>query len=126
MGDRVAILRDGVLEQLGTPLELYERPVNVFVAGFIGSPAMNLVDATIEVESDTWFARFGDARLRFRIDRRERGPAWRRSPGVDVRLGVAPRTSGATARGRSSCAWSGPSRSARRRSRTSTPAASGR
>ena len=45
MGDRVAILRDGVLEQLGTPLELYDAPVNTFVAGFIGSPAMNLVDA---------------------------------------------------------------------------------
>src|ERR1700716_2980035 len=47
MGDRVAILRDGALEQIGTPLELYERPVNVFVAGFIGSPAMNFVTADL-------------------------------------------------------------------------------
>ena len=43
MGDRIAVLRDGVLQQVGTPEDLYERPRNVFVAGFIGSPAMNLV-----------------------------------------------------------------------------------
>src|SRR3954447_15113519 len=41
MGDRVAVLRDGLLQQVATPRELYERPANVFVAGFIGSPAMN-------------------------------------------------------------------------------------
>jgi len=43
MGDRVAVLKDGELQQVGTPRELYDRPRNVFVAGFIGSPAMNLV-----------------------------------------------------------------------------------
>jgi multiple sugar transport system ATP-binding protein len=47
LGDRVAVLRGGVLEQLDTPLGLYRRPANVFVAAFIGSPAMNLVEATI-------------------------------------------------------------------------------
>ena len=45
MGDRVAVLKDGLLQQVGTPRELYDHPDNVFVAGFIGSPAMNLVDA---------------------------------------------------------------------------------
>src|SRR6266536_2394114 len=44
MGDRVAVLSDGVLQQCATPLELYDRPVNMFVAGFMGSPAMNLVE----------------------------------------------------------------------------------
>ncbi|NYD35203.1 ABC transporter ATP-binding protein [Actinomycetospora corticicola] len=44
MGDRVAVLRDGKLQQYATPSELYDRPVNAFVAGFIGSPAMNLLD----------------------------------------------------------------------------------
>ncbi|GAB3621783.1 ABC transporter ATP-binding protein [Glutamicibacter endophyticus] len=44
MGDRVAVLKDGLLQQVGTPRELYDRPNNVFVAGFIGSPAMNLVE----------------------------------------------------------------------------------
>jgi multiple sugar transport system ATP-binding protein len=47
MGDRVAVLKDGLLQQVGTPRELYDHPDNVFVAGFIGSPAMNLVDATL-------------------------------------------------------------------------------
>jgi multiple sugar transport system ATP-binding protein len=47
MGDRIAVLRQGILQQVGTPEELYERPTNVFVAGFIGSPAMNLVPAAL-------------------------------------------------------------------------------
>jgi multiple sugar transport system ATP-binding protein len=46
MGDRIAVMRKGVLQQLGTPEELYTRPANTFVATFIGSPAMNLVPAT--------------------------------------------------------------------------------
>ena len=44
MGDRIAVLKDGVLQQVGTPRELYANPQNVFVAGFIGSPAMNLIE----------------------------------------------------------------------------------
>ncbi len=47
MGDRVAVLRKGVLQQVDTPQSLYEHPVNLFVAGFIGSPAMNLVEANL-------------------------------------------------------------------------------
>ncbi len=46
MGDRVAVMKDGILQQVDTPLALYDNPVNLFVAGFIGSPAMNLLDAT--------------------------------------------------------------------------------
>jgi multiple sugar transport system ATP-binding protein len=47
MGDRIAVLKDGVLQQVGTPRDLYEMPENVFVAGFIGSPAMNLFHADL-------------------------------------------------------------------------------
>ncbi|GAA3760217.1 sn-glycerol-3-phosphate ABC transporter ATP-binding protein UgpC [Microbacterium kribbense] len=47
MGDRIAVLKDGVLQQVGTPRDLYEQPNNVFVAGFIGSPAMNLFPADL-------------------------------------------------------------------------------
>src|SRR5665213_1517585 len=47
MGDRVAVIKDGVLQQIAVPRTLYDAPVNSFVAGFIGSPAMNLLDATI-------------------------------------------------------------------------------
>lgn len=47
MGDRIAVLKDGVLQQVGTPRDLYSAPANVFVAGFIGSPAMNLIPSTV-------------------------------------------------------------------------------
>jgi multiple sugar transport system ATP-binding protein len=45
LGDRIAVMREGVLQQLGTPDDIYTRPATVFVAQFIGSPAMNLVQA---------------------------------------------------------------------------------
>ena len=48
LGDRVAVMRGGVLQQVGTPMELYNHPNNLFVAGFIGSPAMNFLPATVE------------------------------------------------------------------------------
>ena len=57
LGDRLAVLRKGALQQVGTPRDLYERPVNLFVAGFIGSPPMNLVPA--QVESDALRTPFG-------------------------------------------------------------------
>jgi multiple sugar transport system ATP-binding protein len=60
MGDRVAVLKDGVLQQVDTPRALYERPANVFVAGFIGSPAMNLV--TIQIVAGG--VKFGNATLK--------------------------------------------------------------
>jgi len=63
MGDRVAILRDGVLEQLGTPAELYDRPGNMFVASFIGSPAMNLIEARCEAVNGRPSLRIGGSVL---------------------------------------------------------------
>jgi multiple sugar transport system ATP-binding protein len=48
LGDRVAVMKRGILQQLGTPRELYDQPVNLFVAGFIGSPPMNFLPATVE------------------------------------------------------------------------------
>jgi multiple sugar transport system ATP-binding protein len=61
LGDRVAVMRSGVLQQVGRPMELYNEPVNLFVAGFIGSPAMNFMPA--KVEGDTVKLPFGDIRL---------------------------------------------------------------
>jgi ABC-type sugar transport system ATPase subunit len=59
MGDRIAVMRKGVLQQLGTPQELYTHPANTFVASFIGSPAMNLVPAaTIGIDRDGLLAGF--------------------------------------------------------------------
>jgi multiple sugar transport system ATP-binding protein len=51
MGDRIAVMRDGVLQQLSTPQDLYDHPANIFVAGFIGSPAMNFVAGTLQSQS---------------------------------------------------------------------------
>ena len=51
LGDRIAVMRDGRVQQVGPPLELYDRPANIFVASFIGSPEMNLIDGEI-VQSD--------------------------------------------------------------------------
>jgi len=48
LADRIVIMRDGNIEQIGTPLDVFERPVNTFVASFIGSPPMNLIDARVE------------------------------------------------------------------------------
>ena len=58
MADKIVVMRDGVVEQIGDPLTLYDRPANTFVAGFIGSPAMNLLPATVR-------GRGGDARIAF-------------------------------------------------------------
>jgi multiple sugar transport system ATP-binding protein len=60
LADRIVVLRDGVIEQVGTPLELYNRPANTFVAGFIGSPKMNLVPArVVERTGDSVRLQFG-------------------------------------------------------------------
>src|SRR4051812_15565302 len=61
LGDRVAVLRKGVLQQVASPRELYEQPVNLFVAGFIGSPPMNFLPAT--VSASTLHTPFGDLQL---------------------------------------------------------------
>src|SRR5205823_1054371 len=60
LGDRVAVMRDGLLQQVGSPEDLYERPVNLFVAEFIGSPAMNLVGADVVRGDGGLRAVFGD------------------------------------------------------------------
>jgi multiple sugar transport system ATP-binding protein len=52
MADRIVVMHDGVVEQVGEPLDLYDKPSNLFVAGFIGSPAMNFIDATIRRNGD--------------------------------------------------------------------------
>jgi multiple sugar transport system ATP-binding protein len=63
LGDRVAIMRDGVLQQLAKPQELYDRPRNLFVAEFIGSPAMNLVGADLRRSNGNYIAEFGEHAL---------------------------------------------------------------
>src|SRR6185503_14661134 len=59
MANRIVVMSDGVIQQVGPPLELYDRPANIFVAGFIGSPTMNFFDAIIERTSG-FMARLAD------------------------------------------------------------------
>ena len=63
MGDRVAVLRDGMLQQFAAPQELYEQPANLFVASFIGSPAMNLYEATVSGTADRLVLSLGSQQL---------------------------------------------------------------
>ena len=90
MGDRVAILRDGVLEQLGTPAELYERPVNMFVASFIGSPAMNLIEGRCEADGGAPVVRFGDSSLAVPDAVASRCPELREFAGREICVGIRP------------------------------------
>ena len=62
LGDRIVIMKDGFIQQIGTPQEVFDRPVNLFVAGFIGSPQMNFFDAKLEKDaSGKYYARIEDA-----------------------------------------------------------------
>ena len=64
MGDRVAVIKDGYLQQVDDPETLYANPANVFVAAFIGSPSMNLVEGTLTRDADQWSVQLGDQTLR--------------------------------------------------------------
>jgi len=79
MGDRIAVLKDGLLQQVGTPRDLYEKPNNVFVAGFIGSPAMNLFPVNL---ASAGGIQFGTAIVDADIDRP--------TSGTQVTAGVRP------------------------------------
>ena len=63
MADRIVVMHDGIVEQVGSPLELYDRPSNMFVAGFIGSPAMNLIKGTIKAGANPSFQTDGGINL---------------------------------------------------------------
>lgn len=63
MGDRIVVMKDGIIQQVATPQEVYETPSNLFVASFIGSPQMNFIDVRIE-EDINCYAVFGDTRIR--------------------------------------------------------------
>jgi multiple sugar transport system ATP-binding protein len=90
LGDKVAVLRTGVLQQLDTPQGLYQRPVNLFVAGFIGSPAMNLVEATVRVQDGGTFVEFGGQRIRVDDQEVAERPALRAFDGRTIALGIRP------------------------------------
>jgi multiple sugar transport system ATP-binding protein len=90
MGDRVAVIRKGELQQVAGPQTLYEQPVNIFVAGFIGSPAMNLFDATVVRDGDALAVTFGSHRLPIPPEVTASRPALRGFVDKTVVLGIRP------------------------------------
>ena len=86
LGDRVVVLRGGIVQQVGSPTDLYQNPSNLFVAGFIGSPAMNFLPATIE--GDSLSCGLGTITMPDRIRR-----ATARAKGREVIIGIRPSTS---------------------------------
>jgi multiple sugar transport system ATP-binding protein len=92
MADRVAVMRDGKLQQLDAPSALYDDPVNLFVAGFIGSPAMNIVTATLSSADGRVTASFGEHRLAVPESVLERRPGARPvvAAGGEVAIGIRP------------------------------------
>ncbi|HEY1512673.1 MAG TPA: sn-glycerol-3-phosphate ABC transporter ATP-binding protein UgpC [Gaiellaceae bacterium] len=90
MGDRVAVLRRGLLQQFDAPQLLYERPANLFVASFIGSPAMNMLEGTIERAGEGVVCRLGSASLALPADVVNTRPALERYLGRAVAVGIRP------------------------------------
>jgi multiple sugar transport system ATP-binding protein len=90
MGDRVAVIRKGELQQVDAPETLYEQPSNLFVAGFIGSPAMNLLEATIERSDGGAVVQMGSHRLPIPDDVLAERPALGGYEGRKIVLGIRP------------------------------------
>jgi multiple sugar transport system ATP-binding protein len=90
MGDRVAVMRKGELQQVADPQALYDRPVNLFVGGFIGSPAMNMIEATLEAKNGGYTAKVGDQAIEIGRETLEAHPELPKFAGRSVVLGVRP------------------------------------
>ncbi|MGI5837336.1 MAG: ABC transporter ATP-binding protein [Chloroflexota bacterium] len=87
MGSRIAVLRDGILQQLDTPQKLFDHPANIFVAGFIGSPAMNFFDAEVSMSGDAVSLRSESFCFTLKADL---GKALAHQSGKEVVVGVRP------------------------------------
>jgi multiple sugar transport system ATP-binding protein len=90
LGDRVVVMRDGFLQQIASPQELYDRPANLFVAEFIGSPSMNLVGADLARSNGGWVAKFGEHELPLDGGVLSARPALAAFEGKRVILGIRP------------------------------------
>jgi multiple sugar transport system ATP-binding protein len=90
MGDRVAVMRDGHLQQVDRPQALYARPTNLFVAGFIGSPAMNLLRAQLTPTGDGMSIELGDKTLQVPASLLALRPHLAEHVGSDVIVGIRP------------------------------------
>jgi len=87
MGDRIVVMKDGLVEQVDAPLQVYRYPANRFVAGFIGSPPMNFVDAHVESDNGSIYIKAGG--FRTKVDE-ARAPKLRDHVGKEVSFGIRP------------------------------------
>jgi multiple sugar transport system ATP-binding protein len=90
MGDRVAVMRKGELQQVDDPQTLYERPVNLFVGGFIGSPAMNMIEATLDRRNGGYAVTAGSSTLALDDEALTAHPGLADYAGRDVIVGIRP------------------------------------
>jgi multiple sugar transport system ATP-binding protein len=90
MGDRVAVMRKGELQQVDEPQTLYERPVNLFVGGFIGSPAMNMIEATLDRRNGGYIVSAGSTTLALDDETVASHPGLADYAGKDVIVGIRP------------------------------------
>src|ERR1700749_281558 len=90
MGDRVAVMRKGELQQVADPQTLYDRPVNLFVGGFIGSPAMNMLEATLERSNGSLEANLGNQSIDLAGETMTAHPELKAFEGRTVVLGIRP------------------------------------
>jgi multiple sugar transport system ATP-binding protein len=90
LGDQVAVMRDGLLQQVDKPQGLYDRPANLFVAEFIGSPAMNLVGADVVRSDGKMSVQFGENRLQLDDEILADRPALRSFEGKRIIVGIRP------------------------------------
>ena len=90
MGDRVAVMRKGELQQVADPQTLYDRPVNLFVGGFIGSPAMNMIEATLARSNGGFAAKVGDQSIAIEAQEIAARPGLAAYDGKQVVLGIRP------------------------------------
>src|SRR5205085_8114102 len=90
MGDRVAVMRKGELQQVDDPQTLYDRPLNLFVGGFIGSPAMNMLNATVERENGGLAARIGSQSVALGDETLSARPALKGYEHKPVVIGIRP------------------------------------
>jgi multiple sugar transport system ATP-binding protein len=90
MGDRIVVMHEGVVQQTDTPLALYNEPANLFVAGFLGSPAMNFVNGTLELQGEVLtFTEIKGGSIQIRLSARDR-PAAKGMSGKPILLGIRP------------------------------------
>ncbi len=90
MGDRVAVMRKGELQQVDAPQTLYDQPVNLFVGGFLGSPTMNLLEATLEARNGGYAVTIGEETIAVRADEIAARPGLAAYAGKEIVLGIRP------------------------------------